>query len=349
MSRPLVAVCIPAYNVGKTIAKTLDSILNQTYENLEVHVFDNASSDDTLAVVKAYEDERLHIHTAESTTDAETNFTRCLMFGRGEYTAIYHADDLYAEEMIEKEVEFLEANIDAGGVLTAAQFIGASGEYISTHYLPQELNLDVGGSGCYNHVELFKVVLNRRNYLFCPSAMIRTNICTDHLKQWRGALFKSSADLDVWLRIAEGYQLGLINQPLLHYRLSPEQYSSQYNTGRTDRADMFKALDFWMNNESIRKSLSRADWRNYNGLVAQDDLVCAANAWNQNDVEQAKMITSRISLRALLVKALLSIGNLKFFMFAIVVKLAAMPVIGILFLPLIKLYRYGLRTGLSNG
>jgi glycosyltransferase involved in cell wall biosynthesis len=57
--QPLVSVCIPTYNSGRWIAETVASALGQTYENLEVIVADNGSSDDTEAVVRAFDDPRL--------------------------------------------------------------------------------------------------------------------------------------------------------------------------------------------------------------------------------------------------------------------------------------------------
>ena len=49
---PRVCICIPTYNVASTIRKTLESILNQTYSNIEVHISDNASTDNTLNIIR---------------------------------------------------------------------------------------------------------------------------------------------------------------------------------------------------------------------------------------------------------------------------------------------------------
>ena len=59
---PLVCICIPTYNGEKTIAAALASVLSQTYRNLVIHVVDNHSTDDTVAVVENFSDERITLH-----------------------------------------------------------------------------------------------------------------------------------------------------------------------------------------------------------------------------------------------------------------------------------------------
>ena len=121
MENPLVCICIPCFNADKTIVETLGTLRKQTYLNIEIHVFDNASTDTTVECVKKIADKRIQIHLADgSSGDPESNFTRCLNLGRGDYTAIFHADDLYDPSIVEKEVKILEANKDISGVLTFA-------------------------------------------------------------------------------------------------------------------------------------------------------------------------------------------------------------------------------------
>ena len=137
MESPLVCICIPCFNAEKTITETLGSLRKQTYQNIEIHVFDNASTDATLVRVKEIGDKRIHIHRAAGAGgDAESNFTRCLNLGRGEYTAVFHADDLYDPSIIEKEVLFLENNKDTSGVLTFARQIDDKGRLGKTYLAP---------------------------------------------------------------------------------------------------------------------------------------------------------------------------------------------------------------------
>lgn len=313
MSSPLVCICIPCYNAEKTIIETLESIRMQTYPNIEIHIFDNASSDQTVEIVGAVPDGRTFLHSAESTSTAESNFTRCLNLGRGEYTAIFHADDLYLPEMIEKEVQFLETHPYANGVLTFADIINEKSEKTKTVYAPSNLNLGVGESNSFELVDLLKVVLRENNFFFCPSAMIRTRICTEVLKIWRGDMFGPGADLDTWFRIADTGQLGLINLPLLQYRVSASHFSHDYNKLKTDRADLFAILDYWMEKPDVAIHLDASDMQWYRTWLMRDDVVRARNAIQKGEVKLAKELLGNVSLTYLLRQAVTSLRGAKFF------------------------------------
>lgn len=312
VGQPLICVCIPCYNAEKTMLETVTSIQNQTYKNIEIHVFDNASLDSTVEIVKSIADERIYLHESELTGTAELNFTRCLNLGRGDYTAIFHADDLYDPQMIEKEVQFLESQQHAQGVLTFAHTINEKSEIVSTSYAPAYLKLAVGESRSFELPKLVKAVLRDNNFLFCPSAMIRTSCCTNVLKIWRGDMFGPGADLDTWFRIAESGQLGLINLPLLRYRVSTSHFSYHYNSLKVDRADLFTILDYWMRKTSVSQYLDDEDWHWYRVWLMRDHIVRAKNAVAQGKVQLAKKVLKNVSFMQMLKEAFTSLRSLKF-------------------------------------
>ena len=236
---PLVCICIPTYNAAATIRETLKSILAQTYRNLVVHVSDNASTDGTLRVVESLADFRVCIHTNAENIEGEGNFNRCIQFAEGKYTAIFHADDTYEPDMVAKQVAYLEANPKVGAVFTAATTIDANGKASRV----------IGRSGIsnsniinYDFPLLFKTILRRGNFIVCPSAMVRTHVYKDEILRWRADLFRYSADLDVWLRIAISHSVAFLNEPLMRYRVDSNQFSSTVRL-RTERADFFLVMD----------------------------------------------------------------------------------------------------------
>jgi len=290
MNQPLVCICVPCFNAEKTILETLETICNQTYKNIEIHMFDNASTDKTVWVIRTITDKRIYIHEAESTGNAESNFTRCLNLGRGNYTAIFHADDLYAPNIIEKEVRLLEKNKDTSGILTFATQIDDQGRLGKTYLAPASMNMQEGDALSFDVVTLFKTVLESDNFLFCPSAMIRTNVCIDEIKIWKGEEFKSSADLDVWLRLAAYNHIALINEPLLFYRVSENQWTAEYRKKRKVRADIFLVLEHWLKEKKIKQSMTKIDMVNYRKLHRYDALGCMLNAMRDNEITLAKDI-----------------------------------------------------------
>lgn len=312
MEKPLVCVCIPCYNAEKTIEETLKTIREQTYLNIEIHIFDNASKDQTVEVIKSISDDRIYFHHVEFTGTAESNFTRCLNLGRGEYTAIFHSDDLYAPDMVEKEVAFLQSHSEAGGVLTFANLINEDSEIMRAVSAPAYLKLGRGEASSFDLLMLFRAVLRDNNFFFCPSAMIRTEVCVEVLQEWRGELFGPGADLDTWFRIAEAGELGLINLPLLQYRISKAHFSYDYNRLNTGRADLFTVLDYWMKKTVLSDYINGNDMRWYQRWLMRDDVVRANNATRKGELNLAKSILKEVSLVQLLKDAMSSLRGLKF-------------------------------------
>jgi glycosyltransferase involved in cell wall biosynthesis len=95
MNYPLVSVGIPTYNRADGYLKeAIQSVLNQTYPNLEIIVSDNCSSDDTGTVVKAFNDSRIRYHRHDVNIGPNNNFNFCLDQAQGAYFLLLHDDDL---------------------------------------------------------------------------------------------------------------------------------------------------------------------------------------------------------------------------------------------------------------
>ncbi len=281
---PLVCICIPTYNAAVTIRETLESILAQSYTNLVIHVSDNASTDDTLKIVESVADARVRIHRQEKNIGAERNFENCIRLVEGKYTAIFHSDDIYEPDMVAKQVAFLEANPEAGAVFTAATTIDDQGKPLGVIGRP----IDGEQEACiYKFTELIKVVLERSNFLICPSAMVRTPIYQQEIVNWRGDLFGSSADLDVWLRIASKHSIAILNEPLMRYRISKTQWSNSVRLS-TERSDRLIVMQHYLAQPEVKAVLTSADWRHYRELEINDQVWRAINLFTTGQVAAAK-------------------------------------------------------------
>jgi glycosyltransferase involved in cell wall biosynthesis len=297
---PLVCICIPTYNSSKTIKKTLTSILNQKYKNIVVHISDNASTDNTIEIIETITDPRIKIHRNNKNIGGEGNFNRCIAIAEGKYTAIFHADDIYKYEMVYKQIEFLEANHDAGAVYCQAQLINELGEKKGIIKLPNEIYRD---DGLYSFEMIFRSVLKNSNFLTCPSFMVRTNIYKYEIIYWREDKFRTSSDLDVWLRILKKYKIGHIPETLMYYMLSSSQWSSKTRLS-TERADFFLVIDYYLQKENIRALLDRKDWNNLHILEQRDRVMRSVNLFIEgkdkdtvdllNDINTFKIITGAI-------------------------------------------------------
>lgn len=321
-SAPLVSICIPTYNSGATLAETLASIIAQSYTRLEILVVDNASADNTIEVARRFDDSRIQIHENAENIGAEGNFNRCIQLARGEYTAIYHADDLYLEQMVAAQVDFLERHPAVGGVLTEAVLIDDSGKQTGAIKMPAELARK--NHPVISFPELFSALLRHSNFLICPSAMVRTAIYQNDIKGWRGELFGSSADLDVWLRIARHGQLGLLPAKLMKYRISTAQFSSKvrYQTGP---ADFFRVMDHYLLQDDVRAMTTAGDLENYQRLVRRDTVMRAANWYLTGHFSDAASLLGDFFKADLFVAAMRDKRSFTVLLLALYLKVANVP------------------------
>ncbi len=286
-SKPLVCICIPSYNNENTISETLGSILNQTYKNIIIKIFDNASTDASIEIIKEYENKynNIQLFKNEKNIGGEANFTKCIEGLEGDYGAIYHADDIYESIIVETQVKYLSKN-DISAVFVRADLIDDNGNNIGEQFFPKELKNKSYHQFDFN--QLFTLILKYDNFLITPSVMAKVDIYKNKIKSWNGTKFKTSADLDVWLRFSEVKEIGLITDKLMSYRLSTASFSYRTKFSRVVTRDMFLVIGHYLNKYNDY-GFEKSD---YEFLKFKDNLLITGNKiLNKNDV-----LSSEISL-----------------------------------------------------
>ncbi|RIK43958.1 MAG: glycosyl transferase family 2, partial [Chloroflexi bacterium] len=113
---PLVSVCVPTYNDAPFLAQSLQSIVQQTYRQLEILIGDDASTDDTAAVVAAFDDPRIRYIRNTANLGQFENVNALIRRATGDYIAIYHSDDVYTPQIVAREAAFLQSHPQVGAV-----------------------------------------------------------------------------------------------------------------------------------------------------------------------------------------------------------------------------------------
>ena len=119
----LVSVVMPVYNTGRFLRKTLDSILSQTYQNLQVIAVDDCSTDDSLRILEEYADSRLEIVRLPVNSHVCAARNEGFRHVRGDYVAFMDSDDVWAADKIEKQVAWMEAHPGYGACFTWCDII----------------------------------------------------------------------------------------------------------------------------------------------------------------------------------------------------------------------------------
>ncbi len=104
----LVSVIIPTYNRAETVSRAIDSVLEQTHDDLEVLVVDDGSTDDTAAVLESYDDDRVRPIYHETNQGANVARNTGIEHARGKYAAFLDSDDEWVPEKLEAQLEVLE-------------------------------------------------------------------------------------------------------------------------------------------------------------------------------------------------------------------------------------------------
>lgn len=273
---PLVCICIPNYNNEATISETIDSLLNQTYSNIIVKVFDNASTDRSLEILYSYKQKysNIQIFQSEQNIGAEANFSRCIEHMEGEYSAIFHSDDVYESTIVEKEVETLE-RLPISAVFTSALLIDGKGQSLGKLIVRDELKshelLQI------SYIKLLKYNLKYGNVLVCPSAMSRTSTYKEVIRTWDASKYKTATDVDIWLRFAKWAPIGLLPEPLIRYRVSSNSFSFRRLKTRVEALDIFTVLDDHIKEPDTIPKLMDSDYLNYKFLKFRDTVVIEKN------------------------------------------------------------------------
>lgn len=106
--QPLISVLMPAYNHEKFVGSAIQSVLSQSYENFELVVVDDGSTDATLEVIRGFSDPRIRV-VSQANQDAYNALNRCVDISTGEYLAIINSDDLYLPQRLGDILEELRS------------------------------------------------------------------------------------------------------------------------------------------------------------------------------------------------------------------------------------------------
>lgn len=208
---PVVSVIVPAYNAEAFIDQTLNSVLSQTYKNIEVLVVDDGSQDRTAEIVKsiAQKDHRV-ILLQQSNTGVAAARNLAIQKSRGEYIAPLDADDIWYPQKIEKQVQcMLQAELCVGLVYTWSVYIDEEG-------IPTGEYVDINREGDV-YIELLY-----ENFIGNASAPLIRRTCFERVGYYNCKLKEHNGqgleDWDLYLRTAECYQFRVVLEFLLGYR-----------------------------------------------------------------------------------------------------------------------------------
>lgn len=218
-NNPLVTVICLCYNHAKFVVEALESVLNQTYSNVELIIADDFSSDDSVKVIQNWLIKHPHIFFLENKTNLGNTktFNQCLKIAQGEYIIDLAADDILKPECIALQLKgFKETTYKNAAIIYGnAELISEKGDYIKDYF---ETNSDRKRIKNQPTGNIYMGLLNGNNNVCSISSMIKKSVL-DTLGGFDENL--AYEDYDFWLRTARNFELDYIDEILVQKRVLP--------------------------------------------------------------------------------------------------------------------------------
>ncbi|MEH2170367.1 MAG: glycosyltransferase [Nostoc sp.] len=208
---PKISVIIPTYNNEKTIKYTIQSVLNQTFTDLELIVINDGSEDSTLEVVTKIQDSRIKVFSY-SNAGGNISRNRGLHHAVGEFVSFLDADDLWTPDKLQSQLKALQENITAKVAYSWTDYIDENGQFLLSGK-----RINVNGNG-YEKLLLNNFLENGSNPLISKKALITLGGFDESLS--------AAQDWDMWLRLASNFDFICVPSVQILYRISANSVSS---------------------------------------------------------------------------------------------------------------------------
>jgi len=202
---PLLSVLLAAHDDATFLGEAVDSVLGQTLRDLELIVVDDASSDETPALLAAVADGRLRVVRNEQQAGLAGSLNRGLDLARGRYVARLDADDVALPERLERQVERLRANNRCAVVGTAIVDVDDRGRFGATHLLPE-------AATALRWHALFS------SPFFHPTVLVDRELLDAHELRY-DPQYLESEDYELWTRLFVVAAGGHLTEPLVLKRV----------------------------------------------------------------------------------------------------------------------------------
>ncbi len=199
-----ISIIIPAYNAGKFIQETVNSVLSQTFADFEIIISDDGSTDSTAEIISQYTDVRIkYLHSPNAGVSAARN--KGAAIATGTYLAFLDADDLFYPENLNKKLHFLKSHPEYELAFADCDIIDENSNKTGEPLIGNDENV------------LKNLLSWNRTVIPGPSSIL---VSRKAYRQTGGfdAKFSTAADQDFFFRIAAEFRCGRIPEPLTAYR-----------------------------------------------------------------------------------------------------------------------------------
>jgi glycosyltransferase involved in cell wall biosynthesis len=203
--RPLVTVIITCYNIRDYLEDAICSVLNQTYDNLEIIVVDDGSTDGTDELMRSYRMALVYLEKVNGGPSSARNYG--VARARGEFVAFLDGDDIWERFKLEQQVAVLSTHTELGMVFSDFSTFDEAGTVVT------EKNKSMF---CHLEPLAYEYLVDRNNFIYPSTVLIRKKVL-DQVGGFDESL-RGPEDWDLWLRIVRYAAIAGIHAPLARIR-----------------------------------------------------------------------------------------------------------------------------------
>ncbi|UJF33207.1 glycosyltransferase family 2 protein [Paenibacillus hexagrammi] len=205
MKSPFISVIMPVYNGESFVAEAVESVLSQTFTDFEMIIINDASTDRTADILEAYQDPRIVVVHNKANLRVASSLNKGILLAKGTYIVRMDADDRCMPERFAKQVAFMERNPDCAVCSSSVRIMG-SNRIVSFPMNHEEISSHLVFYCCIAH----PTVMLRKEAIFEFSLLYSANM-------------KEAEDYELWTRASRLVDMHVLEEPLLEYRLHPNQ------------------------------------------------------------------------------------------------------------------------------
>lgn len=217
----LITVLMPVYNGEKYLKEAIESILNQTFRDFEFLIINDGSTDNSVKVIKSFNDPRLRLIHNESNLGLIKTLNKGLKMSKGKYIARMDCDDISLPKRLSTQASFMEKNPEVGVCGSWVKIIGLEQKFINKY--PK------------NHAEV-RAYLLFNTPLAHPAVIIRKELVDKYNLEY-DEQYKHAEDYELWSRVVNCSKIANIPKVLLHYRMHPESISKKNSSLQAENSN----------------------------------------------------------------------------------------------------------------
>lgn len=260
---PKVSVLLPNYNREQYLDESISSVLKQTFDDFELIIVDDASTDASRTIIDSYTDPRIRRHYSEKNRHIAYSLNVALSMAAGEYIARIDSDDIWEPDKLELQVQYMNEHPECGACFTRVNVIDKDSMIANDVY--KEYYQLFNTVDNMTQKEWIRYFFYKGNCLSHPSVMMRKS-ALDSVGGTYHLAYVTAEDYELWTRMVMRYPIHIMDEKLVRCRWEESEHKISGETG----GKKYAFPNVWMlTRKRVMEQISDDDFIRYFG----DDFV----------------------------------------------------------------------------